>query len=140
MKNFRQKLQPGLTMVGLITIALIALREAAEFPQLGVVPRNGGFRMEGYWVWCGSVIKGDDGRYHMFASRWPKDITFHPGWMTNSRLFARSPIARKAHTSFSRSCCRRAGRNTGTAVPRITHRSPATRHVHPVLHGQHAPV
>jgi hypothetical protein len=22
----------------------------------------------------------------MFASRWPKDITFHPGWMTNSEI------------------------------------------------------
>jgi len=59
---------------------------AHEFPQLGVVPKNGGFRMDGYWVWCGSVIKAEDGRYHLFASRWPRDITFHPGWMTNSEI------------------------------------------------------
>jgi hypothetical protein len=57
-----------------------------DFPQLGVVPRGGGFRMDGYWVWCGSVIKAEDGKYHMFASRWPRDITFHPGWMTNSEV------------------------------------------------------
>jgi len=56
------------------------------FPELGTVPRSGGFRMEGYWVWCGSVIKGDDGRYHLFASRWPKSIPFHPGWMTSSEI------------------------------------------------------
>jgi hypothetical protein len=56
------------------------------FPDLGVIPRAGGFRMEGYWVWCGSVIKGPDGKYHMFASRWPRDLTFHPGWMTNSEV------------------------------------------------------
>jgi hypothetical protein len=61
-------------------------RASDSFPEFGTVPRNGGFRMEGYWVWCGSVIKGDDGKYHMFASRWPKDITFHPGWMTNSEV------------------------------------------------------
>lgn len=42
--------------------------------------------MDGYWVWDGSVIKGDDGRYHMFASRWPKRLPFHPGWMTNSEI------------------------------------------------------
>jgi hypothetical protein len=59
---------------------------AADFPELGSVPRNGGFQMDGYWVWCGSVIKGDDGRYHLFASRWPKDITFHPGWMCYSEI------------------------------------------------------
>src|SRR5262245_45244510 len=86
MRNSRQKLKAMLTLLGLITIAPIAHAQAGEFPELGVVPRNGGFRMEGYWVWCGSVIKGDDGRYHMFASRWPKDITFHPGWMTNSEI------------------------------------------------------
>lgn len=56
------------------------------FPAFDAVPRAGGFRMKDYWVWCGSVIKGDDGRYHMFASRWPKDITFHPGWMTSSEI------------------------------------------------------
>lgn len=30
--------------------------------------KNGGFRMEDKMIWCGSVIKGEDGRYHMFAS------------------------------------------------------------------------
>lgn len=32
--------------------------------------KDGGFRMEGYIVWCSSVIKVGD-TYHMFASRWP---------------------------------------------------------------------
>lgn len=49
-------------------------------------PRAGGFRMEGYWVWCGSVIKGEDGRYHMFASRWPKTQPMHPGWLLQSEV------------------------------------------------------
>ncbi len=69
-----------------LILAAAGLAEPLPFPKLGVVPREGGFRMEGYWVWDGSVIKGDDGKYHMFASRWPKDITFHPGWMTNSEV------------------------------------------------------
>jgi hypothetical protein len=78
-----------MTLLRRILVPCLALALAAAafgFPQLGVVPRAGGFRMDGYWVWCGSVIKGDDGRYHMFASRVPKDITFHPGWMTNSEI------------------------------------------------------
>lgn len=50
------------------------------------VSRSAGFQMEGYWIWCPSVIRGDDGKYHMFASRWPKSIVFHPGWMTNSEI------------------------------------------------------
>ncbi|HIY11615.1 MAG TPA: glycoside hydrolase family protein [Candidatus Anaerofilum excrementigallinarum] len=49
-------------------------------------PVGGGFSMEGYWVWCGSVIQGEDGRYHMFASRWPKTLPFHPGWGVASEI------------------------------------------------------
>ena len=49
-------------------------------------PREGGFRMPGYWVWCGSAIRGEDGRYHLFASRWPKDRPFMPHWLTSSEV------------------------------------------------------
>lgn len=49
-------------------------------------PVNGGFRMDGYWVWCGSVAKGEDGNYHMFASRWPKTLPMHPGWLLESEI------------------------------------------------------
>ncbi|MEK8126857.1 glycoside hydrolase family protein [Paenibacillus filicis] len=49
-------------------------------------PLQGGFRMEGYWVWCGSVIRGEDGRFHMFASRWPKHLPMHPGWLVASEI------------------------------------------------------
>ncbi|WP_223830063.1 glycoside hydrolase family protein [Paenibacillus arenilitoris] len=49
-------------------------------------PRSGGFRMEGYWVWCGSVVQGEDGRFHLFASRWPKSLPMHPGWLVGSEI------------------------------------------------------
>ncbi len=49
-------------------------------------PINGGFKMEGYWVWCPSVIKGEDDRYHMFASRWSKKLPMHPGWLFESEV------------------------------------------------------
>ncbi len=49
-------------------------------------PKNGGFAMEGYWVWCGSVIQGEDSRYHMFASRWPKSLPFFDGYIQASEV------------------------------------------------------
>ena len=49
-------------------------------------PKKGGFRMEGYWVWDGSTIRGEDGRYHLFASRWPKKSRMHPGWLFYSEI------------------------------------------------------
>lgn len=50
------------------------------------IPRGGGYREPGYWVWCGSPIRDDDGVYHLFASRWPKTQPFHPGWLTHSEI------------------------------------------------------
>ncbi|QDH80327.1 hypothetical protein FKX85_15290 [Echinicola soli] len=44
---------------------------------------------EGYFVWGGSVIKGEDGRYHMFYSRWPSgddQDKFTDGWLTASEI------------------------------------------------------
>ena len=42
-------------------------------------PVGGGFAMEDYWVWCGSVIRGDDARYQ-YAAR-PKRYPFFDGYL-----------------------------------------------------------
>jgi len=39
----------------------------------------------GYYVWGGSVVKGDDSLYHMFYSRWKKEYFFN-GWVTHSEI------------------------------------------------------
>jgi len=57
-------------------------------------PAGSGFKMEGYWVWCGSVIKVDS-LYHLFASRWPKTGPFPEGYKTHSeivRATSKSPM------------------------------------------------
>src|ERR1035438_4041409 len=48
-----------------------AKTEARSFKDcLLPAPKNGGFAMDGYILWCSSVIKVGD-TYQMFASRWP---------------------------------------------------------------------
>lgn len=49
------------------------------------VVTGSGFQMDGYYIWCGSVIKEGD-TYYMFASRWEKEYTFPSGYMTNSEI------------------------------------------------------
>jgi hypothetical protein len=69
--------------------AAVAVPAATGNPilgHMGVVPVNGGFKQEGYWVWGSSIVKGDDGKYHMYVSRWPKTLKFHPGWMVASEI------------------------------------------------------
>jgi hypothetical protein len=46
---------------------------------------HGGFRRDDAWIWCGSVIRGEDERYHMFASMWEKTVPF-TYWVTNSMI------------------------------------------------------
>lgn len=54
--------------------------------RFGEVSGDNGFSQEGWWVWCPSIIRGPDGLWHMFASRWPGWLPMHPGWMTNSEV------------------------------------------------------
>jgi hypothetical protein len=38
--------------------------------RLGAVSQTNIFRDEGYYVWCGSAIRGEDGKFYLFYSRW----------------------------------------------------------------------
>lgn len=38
-----------------------------------------------YYNWCNSIIKGNDGNYHLFYARWPKSIGFY-SWLTHSEI------------------------------------------------------
>lgn len=53
--------------------------EARSFKDcLLPAPKHGGFAMDGYYLWCSSVIKVGD-TYQMFASRWPAQYGMN-GW------------------------------------------------------------
>lgn len=68
---------------------LPALKQHSQnelFHRLAKAPRAPAFECEGYWVWGSSVVKGEDGKYHMFVSRFPKSLPFHPGWMVASEI------------------------------------------------------
>ncbi len=43
------------------------------------------FKTEGYYNWCSSIVRGDDGKYHLFYSRWPKKYGFS-SWLTHSEV------------------------------------------------------
>lgn len=60
-------------------------KEEAFIDKLLPAPIGGGFEMKDYWVWGSSVVKGEDGKYHMFASRWSKEVGFG-NWVTNSEV------------------------------------------------------
>ncbi len=63
-----------------------AKRPVAFRDRLLPAPLNAGFRQSDYWVWCGTVVKDDAGRFHHYASRWPRGLSFGPHWLTNSEV------------------------------------------------------
>ena len=54
--------------------------------RLGPSFHGGGLALDDYWVWDGSAIRGEDGRYHLFSSRWPSEYLMHPGWTFHSEI------------------------------------------------------
>lgn len=49
------------------------------------VPKAARFEDPEYNIWCGSMIQGEDGRYHLFYSRWPVKLG-HLAWVTHSEV------------------------------------------------------
>ncbi|MFB9052720.1 glycoside hydrolase family protein [Formosa undariae] len=47
--------------------------------------KDGIFRDSLYYNWGGSIIKGEQGKYHLFYSRWKRAYTFN-GWLTFSEI------------------------------------------------------
>jgi len=43
------------------------------------------FKTQDYFNWGASIIKGKDGKYHLFYSRWKKKYSFY-GWLTHSEI------------------------------------------------------
>ncbi|WP_316813105.1 glycoside hydrolase family protein [Pedobacter heparinus] len=56
------------------------------FGNLGKAFRTPSVAMENYWVWGSSIVKDKVGKYHIYASRFPKTLPFHPGWMVASEI------------------------------------------------------
>ena len=54
--------------------------------RLGTVGENSIFQMDGYFVWCGTMTKSEDGRYYLYFSFWPKGEDFYEGWVKYSKV------------------------------------------------------
>jgi len=75
-----------------LLINLISVAYAQDTPdnlflrdRLEAVTEDNIFKTEGYFNWGASIIKGRDGKYHMFYARWKKEYTF-TGWLTHSEI------------------------------------------------------
>lgn len=71
-------------------LAMVAptLASTAEYDftrMIQPVPVSAIFEDPGYIVWCGTVVRDDHGKHHLFYSRWPKELG-HYAWVTHSEV------------------------------------------------------
>jgi hypothetical protein len=64
-------------------------RRAASTPDFAAllqpVPESGKLIDPDYYIWCGTMVRGDDGKYHLYYSRWPRKLG-HNAWVTHSEI------------------------------------------------------
>ncbi len=53
--------------------------------RLQPVPERARLSNQDFFIWGGSMVKGGDGKYHLFYSRWPKKQGFK-AWLTHSKI------------------------------------------------------
>lgn len=75
-----------LSQIFLVFFIALAATSNAQTLKDAIKPavKKGGFKMEGYILWCPTVIKVGD-TYHMFASRWPEKYGLG-GWTKYSEI------------------------------------------------------
>lgn len=89
-------MKPKVFFLLLLALGLGSLRATPTVSSDGIdlnlgarvepVTASARFGEPGFFVWCGAPIKGDDGRYHLFYSRWPVAAKFKPGWALVSEI------------------------------------------------------
>lgn len=62
-----------------------SLQEVSLSDKISPVNDNNIFRDSLYYNWCSSIIKGEDGKYHLLYSRWKRAYTFN-AWLTHSTV------------------------------------------------------
>ncbi len=78
----RAILATALTVIASHTLALGDL----DFQRIiRPIPASAKFEDPGFIVWCGTMVKGKDGKHHLFYSRWPRSLG-HYAWVTHSEV------------------------------------------------------
>jgi hypothetical protein len=63
------------------------------------VPGSAKFSDPEYYIWCGTMVRGDDGTCHLYYSRWPRKLG-HNAWVTHSEVahaVGETPLGPFAH-------------------------------------------
>ncbi|PRD49218.1 glycoside hydrolase family protein [Sphingobacterium haloxyli] len=69
----------------MVVPSLLAFSPAGDTPAFTLKPIGRSLSLEDYYIWCSSPIWGDDGKVHLFYSRWKKEKGMS-GWIRGSEI------------------------------------------------------
>ncbi len=75
-------------LVAFAVLAAASALTAADYDfskMIKPVPLTAKFEDPGFIVWCGTMVRDDAGKCHLFYSRWPKELG-HYAWVTHSEV------------------------------------------------------
>lgn len=73
-------------LLSIILSVAVRSQELDLWARVKPLPESNRFSEKDFFVWCGAPVKGADGRYHLFYSRWPIKAGFAPGWALRSEI------------------------------------------------------
>jgi predicted GH43/DUF377 family glycosyl hydrolase len=74
------------SIIALIAIATFSARADYDFSKMiQPVPPAAMFVDPGFIVWCGTMVRDEAGKCHLFYSRWPRELG-HYAWVTHSEV------------------------------------------------------
>jgi len=83
-KEFLQTSALGMAAV-LLGSSFTSLLSSEENPYFRLKPIGRSLALDGYYIWCSSPIWGEDGKVHLFYSRWKKEKGMG-GWLNGSEI------------------------------------------------------
>lgn len=89
--------------VALVAVARCAGTDLDLAAMLRPSPAEARFIDENFYIWCGTMVRGDDGKYHLYYSRWPRALG-HYAWVTHSEVahaVADSPLGPYRHADVT---------------------------------------
>ena len=73
-------------IIALLAITSLAVGADYDFStMIQPVPPTAKFEDQGFIVWCGTMVRDDAGKCHLFYSRWPRQLG-HYAWVTHSEV------------------------------------------------------
>ena len=75
-----------LTALAALLVSSVSARADYDFSQMiQPVPPSAKFEDPGFIVWCGTMVRDEEGKCHLFYSRWPRKLG-HYAWVTHSEV------------------------------------------------------